>query len=155
MTSFSEPNGIKQTVTTFHIKADFFLWIIVVRLSYLQMISRKRRKGWTLNFGDVYFGEPYLALHFQSGTNFSDPRSFSKHVAIWSWLLLLKIETHTLNMKTYWKQWLHIVIKKKLDNIEIMKTLPIYGGGVAKLAKTCMQITCIQIFFFFSILYQT
>ena len=88
----------------------------------LRLRWAKNLKGWSLNFGDVYFGDPYLALQFQGGASFSDPHAFFKQVAIWSWLLLLKIETYTLNMKSYWKQWLHIIIKKKLDNIEIMKT---------------------------------
>ena len=147
MTSFSDPKGIIHTVTMFHIKAEFLWWIIEVRHSNFQMISRKKMKRLNIVFWRYLFWRPLFSLTVSKWTSFSDPNSFSKQVAIWSWLLLLKIETHTLNMKTYWKQWLHIVIKKKLNYIQIMETLSKYGGGVIRWAKTCMQITCIQILF--------
>ena len=123
MTSFSDPKGIIHTVTMFHIKAEFLWWIIEVRHSNFQMISRKKMKRPIIEFWRYLFWGPLFSLTVSKWTSFSDPHSFSKQVAIWSWLLLLKIGTHTLSMKTYWKQWLHIVIKKKLDYIIIMETL--------------------------------
>ena len=147
MTSSSDPKGFIQTVTMFHIKAEFLCWIIVVRHFNFQMISRKKMERLNIEFWRSLFWEPLFSLTVSKWTSFSDLHSFSKQVEIWSWLLLLKIETHKLNMETYWKQGLHIVIKKKIGNIKIMETLSKQEGGVIKWAKTCMQITCIQIFF--------
>ena len=83
------------------IKAEFLWWIIVVRHSNFQMIWRKKMKRLKIEFWRCLFWGPLFSLTVSKWTSFSDPHSFSKQVAIWSWLLLLKIETHTLNMKTY------------------------------------------------------
>ena len=52
--------------------------------------------------------------------SFSDPNSVIQTVTSFIYRqnffdeLLLKIKTHTLNMKTYWKQCLQFVIKKNM-----------------------------------------
>ena len=82
MTSFSDPKGIIQTVTMFHIKAEFLWCIIVVRHSNFQMVSRKKMERLDIELWRSLFWGPSFSFTLSKWTSFSDPHSFSKQVAI-------------------------------------------------------------------------
>ena len=122
MTSFSDPRGnllYKQWVSY---KGRISLNYCSKAFKHSNVIEKNKLEKLNIEIWRCLFCGPLFSLTVSKWDQFQWHLLIAKQVAIWSWLLLLKIETHTLNMETYWKQWLYMVIKEKDDNIELMET---------------------------------